>query len=92
MAHFAKVDGDGVVRQVIVVSNENCGNLEFPESEIEARKFLVSIDLDGNWYQTSYNNNFRGRYASIGMRYDTELDEFVNEPIPEDFISIPVEE
>jgi hypothetical protein len=37
--------------------------------------------LTGTWKQTSYNNNFRGKYAGIGDIYDAELDEFVT-PTP----------
>lgn len=76
MAHFAQIAGD-TVTQVIVVSNDDCGNLEFPESEPVGQEFIASIGLAGEWKQTSYNNNFRGRYAGIGFRYDRQLDEFV---------------
>jgi hypothetical protein len=76
MAHFAQIAGD-TVTQVIVVSNDDCGNLEFPESEPVGQEFIASIGLTGEWKQTSYNNNFRGRYAGIGFRYDRQLDEFV---------------
>ena len=76
MAHFAQLAGDTVV-QVIVVSNDDCGNLEFPASEQLGKDFIASIGLQGEWKQTSYNNNFRGRYAGIGYRYDSQLDEFI---------------
>jgi len=76
MAHFAQLAGD-TVTQVIVVSNDDCGNLEFPASEAVGQEFIASIGLDGVWKQTSYNHNFRGRYAGIGYRYDSELDEFI---------------
>jgi hypothetical protein len=76
MAHFAEISGN-TVTQVIVVSNDDCGNLEFPASEPVGQEFIASIGLDGVWKQTSYNHNFRGRYAGIGYRYDSELDEFV---------------
>jgi hypothetical protein len=76
MAHFAQVIGD-TVTQVIVVSNDDCNNLEFPESEPAGQAFIASIGLGGVWKQTSYNNNFRGCYAGIGFRYDSNLDEFV---------------
>jgi len=87
MAHFAQLAGDTVV-QVIVVSNDDCGNLEFPASEQLGKDFISSIGLQGEWKQTSYNNNFRGRYAGIGFRYDSQLDEFV-EPVYPD-TSLPV--
>lgn len=76
MAHFAKVE-NGIVTQVIVVSNDDCGNLQFPKSESIGQAFLASIGLDGQWLQTSYNANFRGRYAGIGFNYDKSKDEFV---------------
>lgn len=80
MAHFAKIE-DGIITQVIVVSNDDCGGLEFPESEPIGQKFITSIGLDGEWLQTSYNGNFRGRYAGIGYSYDSERDMFI-EPKP----------
>ena len=76
MAHFAQVSGD-VVTQVIVVSNDDCAGGEFPQSEPVGQEFIASLGLQGLWKQTSYNNNFRGRYAGIGYRYDSQLDEFV---------------
>lgn len=76
MAHFAQITGD-VVTQVIVVSNDDCGGGEFPQSETVGQEFIASLGLQGLWKQTSYNNNFRGTYAGIGYRYDSELDEFV---------------
>lgn len=79
MAHFAKVE-NGIVTQVIVVSNDDCGDGDFPESEPIGQAFLASIGLDGDWYQTSYNAKFRERYAGIGFRYDEEADVFVAPP------------
>jgi hypothetical protein len=76
MAHFAKIE-DGVVTQVIVVNNEDCGGGDFPESEAVGQEFISSIGLEGTWLQTSYNNNFRGTYAGIGYTYDEENDAFV---------------
>jgi hypothetical protein len=76
MAHFAKVE-NGIVREVIVVSNDDCGGGDFPESEAVGQAFIASLGLAGEWKQTSYNANFRAKYAGIGDRYDAELDEFV---------------
>lgn len=76
MAHFAKVE-NGIVTQVIVVSNDDCGGGKFPESEPIGQEFLESIGLGDGWLQTSYNNNFRGRFAGIGSTYDTNNDVFV---------------
>jgi hypothetical protein len=82
MAHFARVD-DGIVRQVIVIDNADCGGGDFPESEPIGQAFIAIIGLDGEWLQTSYNGNFRGTYAGHGYTYDSDLDEFVAPEAPE---------
>ena len=82
MAHFAKIENN-VVTQVIVVDNKDCGDLDFPESEPVGQAFINSIGLAGTYKQTSYNANFRGKYAGIGDTYNAELDEFVSPGIEE---------
>jgi hypothetical protein len=86
MAHFAQVNDSNIVQQVIVVGNDDCAGGEFPASEAVGQAFIASLGLTGTWKQTSYNNNFRGKYAGIGDTYDAELDEFVSpsfsEPTP----------
>ena len=82
MAHFARVE-DNVVREVIVIDNNDCNGGDFPESEAAGQAFINSIGLNGTWKQTSYNENFRGKYAGIGDTYDADLDEFVS-PVVED--------
>jgi hypothetical protein len=77
MAHFAQVDGTNVVRQVIVIGNDDCGGGDFPESEPIGQAFIASLGLAGTWLQTSYHANFRGKYAGIQDTYDPDLDEFV---------------
>ena len=77
MAHFAQVT-DNIVRNVIVLDNSDCGGGEFPDSEPIGQAFIASIGIEGDWLQTSYNNNFRGTYAGQGMTYDPTLDEFVS--------------
>jgi hypothetical protein len=76
MAHFARIQ-DGFVQQVIVVSNDDCGGGNFPDSEPVGQAFIASCSIGGTWKQTSYNGNFRGKYAGIGDTYDADLDEFV---------------
>jgi hypothetical protein len=76
MAHFAQVNNN-VVSEVIVISNDDCDNLPFPESEPIGQAYIASLGIEGEWLQTSYNNNFRGTYAGIGYTYDAVLDEFV---------------
>ena len=78
MAHFAQVDEYQIVRNVIVVNNSDCGGGDFPDSEPIGQAFIASIGIEGEWLQTSYNNNFRGQYAGQGMTYDPVLDEFVS--------------
>ena len=75
MAHFAKVE-NGVVREIIVIGNDDA------PTEVAGQAFIASIGLDGDWIQTSYNHNFRGRYAGIGYTYDAGLDEFVAPALP----------
>lgn len=74
MAHFARVDS-GIVREVIVVNNSDCGGGDFPESEPIGQAFIAGIGLEGDWMQTSYNGNFRGTYAGIGYTFNG--DQFV---------------
>lgn len=78
MGHFAKIDDQNVVIDVIVVNNETLNNLPFPESETVGVAFLT--DWSGgytNWKQTSYNANFRKNYAGVGYTYDATLDAFI---------------
>lgn len=65
MARFAKIE-NGVVSQVIVVSNDDCGGGDFPASEPIGQAFIASLGLDGEWRQTSYSASFRSKYAGIG--------------------------
>jgi hypothetical protein len=76
MAHFVQMNGYDCV-MVIVVNNEVLENKEFPESEPIGISFCKSLyGEDTEWLQTSYNGNFRGRYAGYGLIYDPELDMF----------------
>jgi hypothetical protein len=87
MAHFAQLDENNVVIQVIVVSNESAPD------EKTGQDFIASIGLDGKWIQTSYNTQegvhllggtpLRFRYAGIGYVYDEIHDAFIP-PKPED--------
>ena len=83
MAHFAQIDENGTVQQVIVVSNDNCCGGEFPSSESCGQAFINQLGLGGTWRQTSYNGNFRKRYAGIGYTYNEENDVFIPpQPFP----------
>jgi hypothetical protein len=76
MAHFVRVENN-TVREVIVVSNEVLEDKPFPESEPIGIAFCKSLyGADTEWKQTSYNGNFRGTYAGVGMTYDPATDTF----------------
>ena len=69
MAHFAKLDENNIVTQVIVVSNDDCTDPHSgQEDEVLGIAFCKKL-LGGNWKQTSYNNNMRGNYAGIGYKF-----------------------
>ena len=83
MAHFAQLNENNEVVQVIVVSNDNCCGGNFPESESCGQTFINQLGLAGTWKQTSYNGNFRRSYAGIGYTYNEELDVFISpQPFP----------
>jgi hypothetical protein len=78
MAHFAKLDENNFVVEVIVVNNEVINNLPFPESEPIGVEFCKSLyGIDTIWKQTSYNTSFRKNYAGIGFTYDAVRDAFI---------------
>lgn len=76
MAHFARIDENNIVIQVIVVADSDCGGGQYPDSDPIGAAFCNNL-LGGTWKQTSYNNNFRKNYAGIGYIYDAENDMFV---------------
>ena len=78
MAHFAKIDENNIVTQVIVVANEDTtdtNGVEVEEIGVAFCKKLLGAET--NWKQTSYNNNFRVRYAGTGYSYNAELNAFI---------------
>jgi len=82
MAHFAELDDNGVVLRVIVVGNKDTADANGVEKESIGKAFCERL-FGGNWVQTSYNGNFRKRYAGIGYKYYPGLDAFVPpEPYP----------
>jgi hypothetical protein len=76
MANFALVDSNNFVREVIVISNTDCDDLPFPESEPIGQAFIALIGLTGNWLQTSYNSNFRGTFAGLGFTFNAQIGEY----------------
>jgi hypothetical protein len=78
MAHFAQLDENNVVLQVIVVNNEELMD-GTDESEVKGIAFCQELlGSDTIWRQTSYNNNFRTRYAAVGGVYDPIKDVFIS--------------
>lgn len=71
MAHFAKLDNNNTVLEVIVVHNN-----EAPD-EASGIAFLTSLLGPARWVQTSYNGNIRKNYAGIGYTYDPVRDAFI---------------
>lgn len=92
MAHFAQLDENNVVTQVIVVHNNELIDESGNESEAKGIAFCHSLfGANTYWVQTSYNANFRKNYAGIGYTYDATLDAFVP-PKPEAFPSFVLDE
>jgi hypothetical protein len=79
MAHFAELDQNNVVKRVIVVDNKDTSDANGVEKEYIGAAFCERL-LGGRWVQTSYNGNFRKRFAGIGMVYLDLYDIFVDPP------------
>ena len=67
MSHFAKINENGIVQEVIVAEQE----------------FIDSFEDSSLWIQTSYNHNIRKQYAGLGYIYDKTNDVFIiPQPFP----------
>ena len=76
MAHFAQIDENNIVTQVLVVPDN---------VEDRGQDYLANdLGLGGTWIQTSYNHNIRKQFAGIGFQYDAEKDVFIS---PQPFAS-----
>ena len=77
MAHYAFLDKDNIVTEVIV--------------GIDETELIEGLDPE-TWYgnfkgqsckRTSYNNRIRKQYAGIGYKYDADADLFISpQPYP----------
>ena len=83
MAHFAFVDESGIVRNVIVINNADCGGGDFPASEPIGQAFITSLGLCGEARQCSYSGSFRAAYPGQGWTFDAVADEFTPPPVSE---------
>lgn len=72
MAHYAFLDKNNIVTEVIVGIDEN-ELIENENPEIWYGKFRNQICK-----RTSYNGKIRKNYASIGFYYDEILDAFIS--------------
>jgi hypothetical protein len=104
MAHFAQLDENNTVLQVIVIHNnelvvekqtvvnENGSvSVTVVESEEKGMDFCKSLyGADTNWVQTSYNGSFRGKYAGIGDTYENGV--FVAPVVEAPVVEASVEE
>jgi len=77
MAHYAFLDENNVVTEVIVGIDET-ELIEGKDPETWYGEFR-----EQRCVRTSYNGNIRGCYAGIGFTYDEELDIFVPPVIEE---------
>ncbi len=72
MAHFCKLNFWNKVERVEVVSND------IATTEQAGIDFLNNLyKTNDAWVQTSYNENFRKNFASIGFEYDQTKDAFI---------------
>ena len=83
MAHFAQLNEENLVTQVIVVANQDTADQDGVENEAIGIEFCTNL-LGGRWKQTSYNANIRKNYAGVGYKYDAALDAFIP---PQPFVS-----
>jgi len=93
MAHFAELkamtdptgftsDSHQVVQRVVVVGNDipaGDGILGNNDMHQDGETWCINFFGGGIWKQTSYNHNFRKRYAGIGMIYDPVKDKFLSQ-------------
>lgn len=68
MSHFAEINENNIVVRVLVGDNDD------PNGD-EGKKWFEE-NLGGTWIQTSFSASFRGKFACIGMQYNSEKDEF----------------
>jgi len=81
MAHFAQLDENNVVTQVIVVHNNELLDNGVEREELGVAFCKSLFGADTRWVQTSYNGSIRKHYAGVGYTYDPVADEFVPPPI-----------
>jgi len=87
MAHFAELDSNNIVIQVVVISNDDVdanGGDYSSQAETFVANLIPHSENGVAWKQTSYNSNQRKQYAGIGLTYDAAKDKFI---LPKPFTS-----
>ena len=80
MAHYARVNSENVVVYITTVSNDiitDENGVEHEELGVNHLYSTISDSKEDRWIQTSYNNNFRKRYAGLDYFYNESLDAFI---------------
>ena len=67
MAHYAQINSDNVVVNVLVMDND----METNDGEQACIDWLQANVHADDWVKTSYNNNIRKQYAGVGFTYDS---------------------
>ena len=87
MAHYAFIDNNNVVVNVITGVDETVTQIDADGKEVggssEAWEAFYKAQLnDPNLFvlRCSYHGNIRGIYPGIGYTYDAQLDEFLAPP------------
>jgi hypothetical protein len=90
MAHYALINSDNIVVQVITGVDENEIQIDTDGTEVGGSgEAWETFYASRPWFngltckRTSYNNNIRGNFAGIGYTYDSNFDVFISpQPYP----------
>lgn len=80
MAHYARVNSENIVTHVTPIPNQIITDENGVEHEYRGLSHLYTTIPDSandRWIQTSYNNNFRVRYAGLGFIWNEQLNAFI---------------
>lgn len=78
MAHFAEIDNNNKVTQVVVVNNSDLIDESGNESEQKGIIFLQGFKGENTkWVQTSYTAKIRKHFAGIDYTWDKERNAFI---------------
>lgn len=77
MAHFAELDSNNIVINVVRVADGELLETDGTESELKGKQFLNDVLGQSTWVQTSINGTIRKNYAGIGDTYDSTKDAFI---------------